>query len=177
MVSKEQLLDEVVITKNPFHIHFICTGNVYRSRLAEAVSRAHLTSQNIKNIVVSSSGLEAILHKAENGPISWYARKIAEKHGLTEYIGHEQQDTTLEKLEQCDLIIFMHPDNFLMFTNKFGINPAHYEVWEIPDLYHQGFLGQPVDNNDLAARITATQKTFASIHDHVIHLFSRLHSA
>jgi len=84
------------------HIHFVCSGNSYRSRLAEAYLKFKLVS---KEIEVSSSGIRAEGYKFDNGPICWYAMRLMKRNALIEFMSWQQQQTTKELLSGVDLLI------------------------------------------------------------------------
>jgi len=109
-------------------IHFICSGNTNRSRMAEA----YLRSKNIKGLEVSSSGIYAT-HNL-NGSLSSYARLVLEKAGILEFASKNWQQTTKEILEDKDLIIFMAQNHFDFCKNNFGYNLGNYLIWNIKDV-------------------------------------------
>jgi protein-tyrosine-phosphatase len=158
-------------SRKPYHIHFVCTGNAYRSRLAEA----YLKSLNLKRVKASSSGIEASKH--ENGPISWYAERIAAHQGLLKHVSKTKKDTRKKHLNQADLVIFLHPDNFEMFRKNFGdFTLKEYEIWDIPDLHHLGFRGIANNQKEENKLIAATEKTFMQIKAKINKLAEKLQS-
>ncbi len=109
-------------------IHFVCMGNTFRSRLAEA----YLNSLEIKNCTVSSSGIRA--KSNENGDITWYAAQILEENKINSYGKKGWTQSTKEILEENDLLVFMHQsvkDECLLKINPI-INS--FEVWNIEDI-------------------------------------------
>ncbi len=60
-------------------ILFVCMGNSYRSRLAEA----YMNSLGLPGIVVGSAGVFAAENL--NGPITKYAKDLIHEHGLEKY--------------------------------------------------------------------------------------------
>jgi protein-tyrosine-phosphatase len=108
-------------------IHFVCTGNTFRSRLAEA----YLNSKKIPGLIVSSSGVEA--NKDINGPINWYTGRIIEHEGLTGFEKDTWTQTTHEILEGQDLVIFMQQWHFDQSVARFGFTGKNYEIWDIQD--------------------------------------------
>ena len=78
------------------HIHFVCSGNTYRSRLAEAYLRSMDKKPNTK---VSSSGIIADKSKPENGPVNWYTMRLMKRNDLIKYMSWQQTQTTQPLLE------------------------------------------------------------------------------
>ncbi|MBI4058156.1 hypothetical protein HY408_00145 [Candidatus Gottesmanbacteria bacterium] len=138
-------------------IHFVCTGNTYRSRLAEA----YLKSKKIKNLEVSSSGIEA--HRNFNGPITWYAARLLKRHGIIEFASHTWTQTTKELLKTADVIVFMDAKHHEHITKQLQHKPKIYHIWQIPDLDDLGFRGDATSSADDLERIEVTEKTFGEI--------------
>lgn len=108
-------------------IHFVCSGNSFRSRMAEA----YLNSKMVSSLVVSSSGIEAT--KNLNGPISWYAARVIKDNELIGFMANFWTQTTREIIQQNDLIIFMEEEHHL-FCKEFLIPDQKYEIWNVPDV-------------------------------------------
>jgi protein-tyrosine-phosphatase len=159
------------MNRKRIHIHFVCTGNAYRSRLAEA----YLNSLKLPNIYASSSGLEASKH--DNGPICWYAARIAYYEGIVKHLSRTKKDTKDHHLQKAHIVVFMHQDNFEMYRGNFTVKITKYEVWNIPDMHHLGFLRRPQNMDEEIAWIRATEETFAKIKNNVNNLLSQLQSA
>ncbi len=117
--------------KKPYHIHFICIGNAYRSRLAET----YLRSKNLPGIITSSSGIHADFHKAGNGPICWYALRLARKFDIIEYISHSSTQTNLLHIMGPDHHIFMHQEVLHAHKNIYERVPKKFDVWDIEDMH------------------------------------------
>jgi protein-tyrosine-phosphatase len=157
-------------SSKPICIHFVCTGNAYRSRLAEA----YLKSLKLSGFKVSSSGLKALTSLRENGPICWYAMRIATNNKITEFISRMSLQTNVTHLIKADYVIFMHPDNHQLFLQKYQITLKNYEVWDIPDLHHLGYHKNPNTENLEREMIHATEDTFKKIQSRVNDLIDRL---
>ncbi len=116
--------------KKTFHIHFVCSGNAYRSRMAET----YLVSKQIPKITVSSSGLEADKHRAANGPICWYALHVLQKYQLLPYLPKPTStQTRTQDLKAADLVIFMKDGHYQAALEKHRF-AGLYEIWDIPDI-------------------------------------------
>jgi len=141
------------------HIHFVCSGNAYRSRLAEAYFKS---ITRLKNITVSSSGIAAgrIENKYGNGPICWYAMRIMNRRGLIEFMSWHERQTTVDTLKDVDLLVCMHAKH-LGFCKELGY-AGKAEVWDIPDLNEMpGFIPGTVQGPDTDLNhIKLTDETF-----------------
>ncbi|MBI5654275.1 hypothetical protein HZC53_01275 [Candidatus Uhrbacteria bacterium] len=81
-------------------IQFVCRGNTFRSRLAEALMR-----RRFPNHLISSSGLEADL--CLNGHITWYGQWIATKESLGSFVFPTWRKTDWSELASQDIVICM----------------------------------------------------------------------
>jgi protein-tyrosine-phosphatase len=84
-------------------VHFICRGNSFRSRLAEA----YLKSLNLKGITVLSSGTVAADHAAINGPLLNCTRHVLGLHHILKYDKGHWEQLTASRLSGNDITIFM----------------------------------------------------------------------
>jgi len=109
-------------------IHFVCTGNIYRSRLAEA----YLNSKNIPNIQVSSSGIEA--GESSDESITTYAAEILQANKLTSFMSPSWQKTTKEHLENADLVIFMTQYHYDYCVQQFSFVFKYFQIWNVVDM-------------------------------------------
>lgn len=109
-------------------VHFICTGNTYRSRLAEA----YLNSKNLDNTEAYSSGIEA--DNNINGPISWYAAKILFDFRLVNFMSDNWQKTSKELLDKSDYIVFLQKSHYDYCKKILGFERNDYEIWDIDDI-------------------------------------------
>lgn len=142
-------------------IHFICTGNTYRSRLAEA----YLRSKQIKGINVISSGIAA--HRNLSGPIDWYSQRIIQDKNFVKFESIQWQQTTKELLDKSDFIVFMKYMHLEFCKKELGYKGNNHKVFDINDLDddRNKFLIKPKKStsfdNILCAR--AAEKTFGVI--------------
>ena len=113
------------------HIHFVCLGNGYRSRIAEAYCKSKLIN---KKITVSSSGIEANSYKISNGPICWEAMRLIENNNLIPFMAWKENQTTKNILKKVDLLICMRQSHLDYCINRLGYINKPTEVWEIPDI-------------------------------------------
>lgn len=110
-------------------IHFVCSGNFYRSRLAEAYFKSISKNEEIE---ASSSGIVAEAKKMENGPIDWFAMRLMKRYGLVPFMSWKECQTSKEVLKDVDLLICMRQFH-LDFCQNLGYK-GRFEVWDVPDL-------------------------------------------
>lgn len=154
------------------HIHFVCSGNFYRSRLAEAYFKS--ISKN-KDIEVSSSGIIAEAKKMENGPICWYAMRLMKRHNLIPFMSWKERQTTKEALKGVNLLICMNQLHLDFCQNEMGY-AGKFEVWDVPDLKEMdGFIPPTVSGIETDINhIKLTEKTFLLIKEKVGNLIKNI---
>jgi protein-tyrosine-phosphatase len=81
---------------------FVCTGNVCRSPLAEALLRREIDARHLDGIEVGSAGTGAW----DGAPASEGAYLVGLEHGL-DLSGHRARLLTRDLLEEADLILTM----------------------------------------------------------------------
>ncbi len=114
---------------NKYKIHFVCRGNVYRSRLAEACAKA------IKNerIIATSSGISALVDNP-GIQLSSYAKFAASKANFVYKLSRHKVQTTNNLLAAADIVVFMNQDIYRDAQLHFVLNPASCLVWDIDDM-------------------------------------------
>jgi protein-tyrosine-phosphatase len=123
-------------------VHFICRGNTFRSIIAEA----YLSSLQIKDLSVLSSGTTAASYKAKNLADYGSTLDILEKRGIREFAkaGYGDQ-LTQSRLEEADITVCMNQlvyDECLRFVN-FPVSPL---IWSVADIGEPGRI--PVTESD-----------------------------
>jgi len=113
-------------------IHFVCTGNVFRSRLAEAYCTRYIEEKRV-DLKISSSGVLA--EKNIPGPIAWYTNRISFHEDLIQFMKVSWDQTTAQMLESADLIVFMEEYHFNWCQDHLGYKKENYEIWNIPDTF------------------------------------------
>ena len=113
-------------------IHFICTGNIYRSRLAEAYCASYCALGHMAHIRVLSSGIAAGRDRSDL--ISPYAAEVLSRYGLGSYAAPGWQRTTASLVQSSDVLVFMEAEHH-SFCREW-IEPARQriEVWGIEDI-------------------------------------------
>lgn len=135
-------------------IQFVCTGNTYRSRLAEA----YLKSKNISGLIVSSSGIAA--DRNLNGPIDDYTVLVLEKDNLIQFLSKTWRVTNKADLENQDLVIFLESVHYEFCINTLHCDIPKYEIWNIPDI-PSNLLGKTLRN--ITEIIPVVESTFEKI--------------
>ncbi len=93
-------------------ILFVCTGNVFRSMVAEYALKAHLASHHA--YLVGSAGI-----KAAQQPILPLLREQLKQRGIDPR-GHRPRQLTERLLTQADVIIAMSTDHQDFIKREFG---------------------------------------------------------
>lgn len=142
-----------------FRIHFVCTGNIFRSRLAEAYLRS-----KAPNILISSSGTNASSQKM--GPISFYAQRILYRRNLIPFMKMMWSDTKEENLKNADLVIFLGQKNYDLCREKFNFDSDNL-IWNIPDFYHIQLNGKPTDTSEEIKYLKMSEDIYSQITEKV----------
>ncbi|HUB51993.1 MAG TPA: hypothetical protein VL986_07595 [Terracidiphilus sp.] len=139
-------------------VHFICTGNIYRSRLAEA----YCASKRVPELHAISSGIGAGLY--EQISISPYAADLLARFNLTSFAAKHWQRTNAELVQASDVLVFLESEH-RRFCESW-IEPARQkiEVWEIEDI-------GPIDPAMIPIK---AERTFALIRQRVDALLNAL---
>jgi protein-tyrosine phosphatase len=118
---------------------FVCTGNYYRSRLAEAVFN-HLAIARGLTVRAKSRGFS--IHSVRvstvqvQGELSKYTRTYLEQNGIDLlHTGSTRTQLTLEDLEDADRIIAMDEmEHRPMVVSSFPEWADKFEYWQFADL-------------------------------------------
>lgn len=111
-------------------IHFICRGNTYRSRIAEAYSLSLVHGKGIASI--SSSGIEAKL--ALNGDIKTDTVELLKAEGIDKYLTPTWSQTTQKDIDENDIIVFMSQTLYAQANKMFKLPKSKVKIWNIPDV-------------------------------------------
>ncbi|HWO87940.1 MAG TPA: low molecular weight protein arginine phosphatase [Gemmatimonadales bacterium] len=84
------------------HLLFVCTGNICRSPLAEAIAKRILRERGVTDVTVSSAGTAAY----DGAPASEGSYLIALEHGL-DLSAHQARELTADLVAQADLVLVM----------------------------------------------------------------------
>lgn len=129
-------------------IHFVCSGNIYRSRLAEA----YCNSRCVPGLEISSSGIVAGLNQLV--PISPYAADVLARYGLLSHAAAHWQRTSRGLVQESDVLVCMEPIH-RRFCAKWIEGRQRIEVWDIEDV-------GPISPLEIPAKV---ERTFAMIRE------------
>ena len=104
---------------------FVCSGNAYRSPVAEALMKKFKP-----NTDVDSAGIHPPLI-----PISEAARKYLAKENAQKYLKHVPEGLDSKQLDEYDLIIAMEPEHKDAVLSKCPECENKIVVWNIDDPY------------------------------------------
>ena len=145
-------------------VHFICNGNAYRSRLAEAYFRSLNTG-----IETTSSGTRADLHRDYNDPrVVGYTHDFLERHGISVNLTPHPVQLTQELLRDDDVTVLIN-DIALKNAKDIVTLPKDVRVWDITDHDEQASKGEEVLDID-----AHTERIFAQIKSDVDALVAEL---
>jgi len=124
-------------------ILFICTGNFYRSRFAEAVFN-HRAEQQQLAWAAFSRGLA--VHLAEGYLSSFAAEALLARQIDLRHTGRERVQLSEDDLLKADRWIAMDRiEHFPMMQNQFSAWADKIEYWDVPDLPYRPFEGALVE--------------------------------
>ena len=103
-------------------ILFVCTGNSFRSPVAEA-----LTKKYKPELDVSSAGTAPATLIAPNG------KKLLEKENARKLVKDHPQPLTAELVQSADRIIVMQEEHANFIRNTLQIDSHKIENWDIED--------------------------------------------
>lgn len=120
-------------------INFVCSGNYYRSRLAEAYFN-YISDLLKLNYIADSHGLA--IHFAdelaeEHGEISPFSREKLEEIGVpTQYYIRDRKSLTSSAIDSSDINIAMDKDEHTpMLKEQFPERESKFKYFEIKDVF------------------------------------------
>lgn len=114
----------------PYHIHFVCHGNIFRSRLAAAYLAKVLKDPRY---VISSSGIW-VGDRTDLRPFSRFTRALAECHALDYELRRPHRQTSNADLRLADIIVFLNQDIFDEADERYDFDRRKALVWQIHDI-------------------------------------------
>ncbi|MBZ5627174.1 MAG: hypothetical protein LAQ69_52150 [Acidobacteriia bacterium] len=109
-------------------IHFICTGNIYRSRLAEA----YCASKGVPGLGVLSSGIGTASNRGV--PIAPYTARVLQERDLERFAAPAWQQTTAALVQAGDVLVFMEREHYRFCKDWIDPIRQTVEIWDIPDV-------------------------------------------
>ena len=111
------------------HIHFICRGNIYRSRLAEAYAKSRLKDADA--IEVSSSGIQAEMDF--DGTVADVVPILLMQDGIEDYMSPRWTQTTQEIIDSVDIVVFMSKTVHKDAKTFLDLQQVEHYAWNIHD--------------------------------------------
>lgn len=146
-------------------IHFVCQGNTYRSRLADAYCNHKYSPE----ITATSSGLIASVN--ENGPISWITALLLRQQNMQESLSSESwKQTTQSMLDSADMIVFMDFAVKEGAEKNFEFTESKIKVLNIHDIVN----GHIDSDEGILNIIHEGMKTFENIRNNVDEIYSEV---
>ena len=109
-------------------VHFICRGNAFRSRMAEA----YFNSLNLAGKRAISSGSVADLHSQCNKQNFTITQAVLAEHGLESYTKPHWDQLTQGRIDACELTVCLSQSAKDECDRLFTM-PKNTLVWAIPD--------------------------------------------
>ena len=147
------------------HIHFICRGNSFRSRLAEA----YLASLNLKDVTVSSSGTCAKTNISF--PISPNVLEVATIEGIAPYFKPHKDQLTQETLNGVDIVVCLNRKIYREAKALVTL-PLQTIIWDVSDLEERYPLWRTFSHTWI---ISHERSAFTHIKKHIHELVSFLY--
>lgn len=101
---------------------FVCTGNSFRSPVAEALTRKYKP-----HVGVESAGINPANSIAEN------ARELLKKECASEYVKPKPEPVTERAVEKADLIVVMSRKHEKYLIDNFKVPKREIRNWDIKD--------------------------------------------
>jgi protein-tyrosine phosphatase len=118
-------------------ILFLCTGNYYRSRLAEELLRYNARKADLE-IECDSAGLGKIPNLSNPGPIGIAVLEYLQKRGISSLsLARYPKQWTPSDIQTADIIVCMNErEHRAMFESQARpfLNHRHIVYWRIPDV-------------------------------------------
>ncbi len=149
-------------------VHFICRGNAYRSRLAEAYLKSLDTV-----IEVISSGTVANDHRKQNIPVIRLVRQFLDQKGLGTGMDYEPIQLTQQRLAPDDTVVFINQKVYRDFINNFSA-PEHMSIWDVKDFDEMHPNPDITDPEFPAQFLSYTEEIFKQIQSNTDKLVSKL---
>lgn len=117
---------------------FLCTGNYYRSRMAEELFNFWARAADLEWEAESAGLREDMSASPNEGPISDHAVEMLTQSGIPVTTSErDPRSVTGDDLESNDLIICLHrTEHEPMLKKRFPGNGSEILYWEVADIQH-----------------------------------------
>ena len=147
-------------SQSSFRVHFVCRGNVYRSRIAEA----YLRSKAIPGVTVTSSGVAATDN--QSAQIATLPLSIAQAAGFDSWQNFDWTQTSQAELDRADIIIFLNDDIESDAKCDYSLSSQKYEIWDVANLDEE-LAAEHSDISDSATIEKLIEAAITAIEAHV----------
>ncbi len=106
---------------------YICTGNSFRSPVAEALTRKYHPE-----FEVESAGTDPAREVAGN------ARKLLEQEDALKYVKPSPEPVSQRAINEADRVVVMMPHHRDYLKENFDVENGSIEVWEVEDPVEPG---------------------------------------
>ncbi|MDZ7692777.1 MAG: hypothetical protein U5K69_16905 [Balneolaceae bacterium] len=113
------------------NVLYVCTGNSFRSPVAEALTRRYQPELEAK-----SAGTEAVNHIASN------AKELLAREDCLKFVKPMPDQISQQAIDEADLVVAMTQRHESYISKNFEINPANMVVWGIKDPINPGISAE-----------------------------------
>lgn len=109
------------------HVIFVCTGNICRSPMGEAILRERWKNAGLGGLTVSSMGI----HGLDNKPASSLAQQICAENGI-DLSGHRSRPLVPDEIRDADLVLSMegiHQEFLSLFFPQYAEKFSLLGAW------------------------------------------------
>jgi protein-tyrosine-phosphatase len=112
------------------NVHFICRGNVLRSLIAET----YLKSQNLKDVVVTSSGTNVNWDDPQERQYFSCTLDVLDKHGIKAFAKLQSEQLTQERIDKSHDVVVLMNQRVVDEAGAIVTLPKDVFNWEIVDI-------------------------------------------